>query len=94
MDPDARSVERRPSYGRLAVAWVIGWLVVAPVPFLVIAFVLPGVAWLAALGLVVPVLVVEETRRDYGEQRWNALGHTEGIVFHVTYTERNGDTRI
>jgi uncharacterized DUF497 family protein len=37
---------------------------------------------------------VEETRRDYGEQRWNALGHTEGIVFHVTYTERNGDTRI
>jgi uncharacterized protein len=41
-----------------------------------------------------PVLVVEETRRDYGEQRWNALGHTEGIVFHVTYTERNGDTRI
>jgi uncharacterized DUF497 family protein len=41
-----------------------------------------------------PVLVVEETRRDYGEQRWNALGHTEGIVFLFTYTERNGDTRI
>jgi uncharacterized DUF497 family protein len=41
-----------------------------------------------------PVLVVEQTRRDYGEQRWNALGHTEGIVLHVTYTERNGDTRI
>lgn len=55
-------LERRPSNARLAVAWLIGWLVVAPVPFLVLAFVLPGVAWLAALGLVVPVLVVEDVR--------------------------------
>jgi hypothetical protein len=31
------------------------------VPFLVLAFVLPGLAWLAGVGLVVPVLVVEET---------------------------------
>ncbi len=31
----------------------------APVPFLVIAFVVPGLIWLAAFGLVVPVLVVE-----------------------------------
>jgi hypothetical protein len=53
-------LERRPSHARLVVAWLIGWLVVAPVPFLVLAFVLPGVAWLAALGLVVPVLVVED----------------------------------
>ncbi len=55
-------LERRPSNARLAVAWLIGWLVVSPVPFLVLAFVLPGVAWLAALGLVVPVLVVEDVR--------------------------------
>lgn len=53
-------LERRPSYARLAVTWLIGWLVVAPVPFLVLGFVLPGVAWLAAFGLVVPVLVVED----------------------------------
>jgi hypothetical protein len=38
----------------------VGWVIFAPVPFLVIAFVLPGVAWLAAVGLVVPALVVEE----------------------------------
>ena len=53
-------LRRRPSRRRLVTAWVAGWLVFAPVPFLVVAFVLPGLAWLAAIGLVVPVLVVEE----------------------------------
>jgi hypothetical protein len=43
----------------LVVAWLTGWLVFAPVPFLVILFIVPGLLWLAALGLVVPVLVVE-----------------------------------
>jgi hypothetical protein len=51
---------RRPPNARLVAAWLTGWVVIAPVPFLVIAFVLPGIAWLAALGLVVPVLVVED----------------------------------
>lgn len=50
----------RPPRPRLVVAWLVGWLVFSPVPFLVLAFVLPGVAWLAAVGLVVPTLVVEE----------------------------------
>jgi hypothetical protein len=49
----------RPDRRRVAVAWIAGWLVFAPVPFLVIAFILPALAWLAAVGLVVPVLVVE-----------------------------------
>jgi hypothetical protein len=53
-------LERRPSRSRLALAWVVGWLVFVPVPFLAVAFVLPALAWLAAVGLVVPVLVVEE----------------------------------
>jgi hypothetical protein len=53
-------LERRPVRSRLVVAWLAGWLVFAPVPFLVLAFVVPGLAWLAAIGLVVPVLVVEE----------------------------------
>ena len=53
-------VERRPPNARLVAAWLIGWLVIAPVPFLVIAFVLPGVAWLAAFGLVIPVLIAED----------------------------------
>lgn len=51
---------RRPPNVRLVVTWLTGWLVIAPVPFLVIGFVLPGVAWLAAFGLVIPVLVSEE----------------------------------
>jgi hypothetical protein len=50
----------RPGSRRLLAAWGVGWLVFAPVPFLVVAFVLPGLAWLAAVGLVVPVLVAEE----------------------------------
>ncbi|HEV7132812.1 MAG TPA: hypothetical protein VIE38_08995 [Gaiellaceae bacterium] len=53
-------LRRRPSNRRLVVAWLSGWLVFLPVPFLVVAFILPALAWLAAFGLVVPVLVVEE----------------------------------
>jgi hypothetical protein len=53
-------LERRPARPRLIETWLVGWLVFAPVPFLVLAFVLPGLAWLAAVGLVVPVLVAEE----------------------------------
>lgn len=49
-----------PPRSRLVAAWLIGWLVFAPAPFLVIAFVIPGLLWLAALGLVVPVLVKED----------------------------------
>jgi hypothetical protein len=55
-------LERRPSRLRLVTAWLAGWLVFAPVPFLVLAFILPGLAWLAGLGLVVPVLVVEDVQ--------------------------------
>ncbi len=52
-------LDRKPSHGRLVAAWLTGWLVFAPVPFLVLAYVVPGLLWLTALGLVVPVLVVE-----------------------------------
>ncbi|MDX6471959.1 MAG: hypothetical protein QOK22_775 [Gaiellaceae bacterium] len=53
-------LEVRPPRNRLLLAWLIGWLVFVPVPFLAVAFVLPALAWLAAVGLVVPVLLVEE----------------------------------
>jgi hypothetical protein len=53
-------LDRRPSNRRLVVAWLIGWLVFVPAPFLVLAFVLPALAWLAAFGLAVPALVVED----------------------------------
>jgi hypothetical protein len=53
-------LERRPPPRRLARAWLLGWLVFVPAPFLLFGLILPAVAWLAALGLVVPVLVVED----------------------------------
>jgi hypothetical protein len=53
-------LEAAPPRRRLLAAWLMGWLVFAPVPFLVLAFVVPGLLWLAALGLVVPVLIVED----------------------------------
>jgi hypothetical protein len=53
-------LEASPSHRRLLAAWLVGWLVFAPAPFLVLAFVVPGLLWLAAVGLVVPVLIVEE----------------------------------
>jgi hypothetical protein len=52
-------LERRPPNRRLVLAWLVGWIVFVPVPLLVIGFVLPALLWLAAFGLVVPVLVVE-----------------------------------
>jgi hypothetical protein len=61
----------RPTRRRIVLAWIVGWLVFAPVPFLVIGFILPGLAWLAALGLVVPVLVVEALPlRDAFARAW------------------------
>jgi hypothetical protein len=53
----------------LVAAWLVGWLVFAPAPFLVIAFVIPGLVWLAALGLVVPVMVKEELSPRAGLSR-------------------------
>ena len=62
-------LEHLPAHRRLVEAWLVGWLAFAPVPFLVLAFVLPGVAWLAGLGLVVPVLVVEDVSPRAGFRR-------------------------
>lgn len=53
-------LQASPARRRLVAAWLLGWLVFAPAPFLVIAFIVPGLLWLAALGLVVPVLVKED----------------------------------
>jgi hypothetical protein len=55
-------LEASPPRRSLIAAWLLGWLVFAPVPFLVIAFIIPGILWLAALGLVVPVLVTEDVQ--------------------------------
>lgn len=72
-------LERRPGDRRLVAAWLVGWLVVAPVPFLVLAFVIPALAWLAALGLVVPVLVAEEIRLGDALGRAWRLGRADYV---------------
>jgi len=53
------ALEVRPGRSRQVVAWLVGWAIFAPVPFLVLAFLLPALAWLAAFGLAVPALLVE-----------------------------------
>jgi len=41
-----------------------------------------------------PLVTVEDTREDYGEPRYAALGLLEDIVVSVVYTERNDQVRI
>lgn len=49
-----------PVRGRPAlVAFVVGVIVFVPFPFLVVLYVLPGLAWLALVGLSVPAALVE-----------------------------------
>jgi len=49
----------RPSAADAARAVVVGAIVFVPAAFLTLLYVLPAVAWLALVGLVVPVLVIE-----------------------------------
>ena len=49
----------RPSARDAARAIVVGSIVFVPAAFLTLLFILPAVAWLALVGLVVPVLVLE-----------------------------------
>lgn len=55
-------------HGNLWLALAAGAVVFVPFPFLAAAFILPGLVWLAFVGLVVPVLVYER------------LGVREGFV--------------
>lgn len=50
----------RPSRRALAVAYAAGVLIWLPFPLLAVVFVLPGLAWLALVGLAVPAAVIEE----------------------------------
>jgi hypothetical protein len=49
----------RPPARTLAEAWLAGTIAFLPFPVLAFAFILPAVAWLALVGLVVPVIVLE-----------------------------------
>lgn len=48
----------------------------------------------AALVLADAPLILEDTRRDYGEQRCLALGERNGLLFVVAFTLRDGAFRI
>ncbi|MGA2792479.1 MAG: BrnT family toxin [Roseiarcus sp.] len=38
--------------------------------------------------------ITRDTRRDYGEQRFNMLARCDGRLYHVTFTMRGATTRI
>ena len=38
-----------------------------------------------------PVLTLSDGRKDYGEERWVAIGRIHSLVCVVAYTERRGD---
>jgi uncharacterized protein len=41
-----------------------------------------------------PLVTAEDSREDYGETRFIALGLLEGIVVSIVYTERDESIRI
>ena len=41
-----------------------------------------------------PVVTWEDAREAYGEQRINLLGWLQGIIVHITYTERDDEPHI
>jgi uncharacterized DUF497 family protein len=41
-----------------------------------------------------PMVSWDDARAAYGEQRINALGFLDGIVVHITYTERGDDLHV
>ena len=71
------ALERRPE--SLGTALVGGFLVFVPFPLLVGVFVLPGLAWLALLGLIVPAAVAERLSLRQGFARALALGRADFV---------------
>ena len=55
-----------------------------------------GVSFANAAKAFLDLFVVEwiDDREDYGEERTNMLATVNGVVLHVTYTERAGKIRL
>jgi hypothetical protein len=70
---------RRPATGFLVSAFVVGVLVLLPVPFLGTLFVLPALAWFALFGLCVPAAVVEELQPRQALARAFRLGRADYV---------------
>ena len=41
-----------------------------------------------------PVLIRADDRKDYGEERFTALGHVDGELFTLVFTPRGDKTRL
>ena len=68
-------VDRR----RLASALVAGFLIFIPAPFLIQIWLLPGVAWLALVGLAVPAILVEGLGLGAGIRRALRLARADFV---------------
>jgi uncharacterized DUF497 family protein len=55
-----------------------------------------GVTFSRAMLAVRDAFAIEaiDDRESYGEERVNLIGMSEGVLLHVTYTERDGRTHI
>ena len=69
----------RPPRRVVARAFGVGVLVIMPVPLLILFYVLPGLAWLAFVGLVVPVVLVERTSLRAGFVRAVRLARADYV---------------
>lgn len=70
---------RRPAGRFLISAFVVGVLVLLPVPFLGTLFVLPALAWFALFGLCVPAAVIEELEPRQALARAFQLGRADYV---------------
>ncbi len=69
----------RPSLAESARALAVGTLVFVPAAFLALVYVFPAVAWLAFVGLVVPVLVLERLPVGAALRRATELGRADFV---------------
>ncbi len=69
----------RPTAAEAARAVAVGALVFVPAAFLALVYVFPAVAWLALVGLVVPVLVIERLPVGAALRRATELGRADFV---------------
>jgi hypothetical protein len=69
----------RPGRRALATALVLGALVFAPVPFLTVSLIFPGLIWLSLFGLAVPVALIEEKGLRQSLRRSLALARVDFV---------------
>jgi len=64
---------------RVVEAFLVGFVIFIPVPFLVQLWVIPALAWLSLIGLAVPAILVEGLNPAAGLRRAIRLGRTDFV---------------